>query len=156
MAASMASMLPIRDRWTGWTAVTTPMDGRAMAARSAISPPMYIPISRTAASCSGPSSRSVRGRPISLFWFPALRSVRKRRPRTAATASFVEVLAMLPVIPTTSGSNRRRQPAATAPRAAIPSATRMTVTSPSAAGSAGGRVTRSAAAPAATAPGRWS
>ena len=58
---------------------------------------------------------------------------------------------MLPVIPTTSGSNRRRQPAATAPSAAMPSATRITVTSPSAAGSAGGRVTSSAAAPAATA-----
>ena len=33
-------------------------------------------------------------------------------------ASLVEVLAMLPVTPTTSGSNRRRQPAATAPSAA--------------------------------------
>ena len=63
---------------------------------------------------------------------------------------------MLPVIPTTSGSNRRRQPAATAPSAAMPSATRITVTSPSAVGSAGGRVTSSAAAPAATASSRWS
>ena len=58
---------------------------------------------------------------------------------------------MLPVTPTTSGSNRRRQPAATAPRAASPSATRTIVTSPSDAGSAGGRVTIRAAAPAATA-----
>ena len=39
-------------------------------------------------------------------------------PRTAATASLVEVLAMLPVTPTTNGSNRRRQPAAIAPSAA--------------------------------------
>ena len=30
------------------------MDGRAIRARSAISPPTYMPISRTAASCSGP------------------------------------------------------------------------------------------------------
>ena len=35
-------------------------------------------------------------------------------PRTPATASFVDVLAMLPVIPTTSGRDRRRQAAATA------------------------------------------
>ena len=97
----------MRDRWTGWTAVTTPIRGRAMRARSAISPPVYIPISRTAASCSGPRRMSVSGRPTSLFWLPSLRSVRKRRPRTAATASLVDVLAMLPVTPTTSGSNRR-------------------------------------------------
>ena len=45
-------------RWTAWTAVTTPIDGRPMAARSAISPPTYMPISRTAASCSGPRRRS--------------------------------------------------------------------------------------------------
>ena len=29
LACSMASSEPIRDRWTGWTAVTTPIDGRA-------------------------------------------------------------------------------------------------------------------------------
>ena len=96
---------------------------------------MYIPISRTAASCSGPRRMSVSGRPTSLFWLPSLRNVRKRRARTAATASLVEVLAMLPVTPTTSGSNRRRQPAAIAPRALSGSATRTTVTSPSALGS---------------------
>ena len=56
------------------------------------------------------------------------------RARTAATASFVDVFAMLPVTPTTSGANRRRQPAATAARAARPSTTRMTVTSASGAG----------------------
>ncbi len=131
LAASIASSDPIRDRWTGWTAVTTPIRGRAIRASSAISPPTYIPISRTAASCSGPSRRSVSGRPTSLFWLPSLRSVRKRPARTAAMASLVEVLAMLPVTPTTSGSNRRRQPAASAPSAASGSATRMTVTSSS-------------------------
>ena len=93
-------------------------------------------------------SRSrVSGRPTSLFWLPSLRSVRNRLARTAAIASLVEVLAMLPVTPTTSGSNRRRQPAASAPRAANGSATRMTVTSPIAAGSAIGRATTRAAAP---------
>ena len=41
---------------------------------------------------------------------------------------------MLPVIPTVSGSNRRRQAAATAWSASSGRATRMTLTSPSAAG----------------------
>ena len=136
LAASIASIEPMRDRWTGWTAVTTPIRGRAMRASSAISPPTYIPISRTAASCSGPIRSSVRGRPTSLFWLPSLRSVRRREDRTAAIASLVDVLAMLPVTPTTSGSNRRRQPAASAPSAARGSATRTMVTSPNAAGSA--------------------
>ncbi len=147
LAASIASIEPIRDRWTGCTAVTTPIRGRPMRASSAISPPTYMPISRTAASCSGPSRSTVSGSPISLFWFPSLRSVRKPRARTAAIASLVDVLAMLPVTPTTTGSNRCRQPAARAPSAASPSATRKTVTSPSAAGSGTGRVTTSAAAP---------
>ena len=147
LAASIASSEPIRARWTGWTAVTTPIRGWAIRARSAISPPTYMPISRTAASCSGPSRRTVSGRPTSLFWLPSLRSVRKRLARTAAMASLVEVLAMLPVTPTTSGLNRRRQPAATAPSAATASATRTTVTSPRVVGSATGRVTMTAVAP---------
>ena len=78
LAASIASSEPIRARWTGWTAVTTPIRGWAIRARSAISPPTYMPISRTAASCSGPSRRTVSGRPTSLFWLPSLRSVRNR------------------------------------------------------------------------------
>ena len=61
--ASIAASEPIRDRCTAWTAVTMPIDGRAIRARSAISPPTYMPISRTAASCSGPRSSTVRGRP---------------------------------------------------------------------------------------------
>ncbi len=156
LACSTASSDPIRDRWTGWTAVTTPIDGMAIAASSAISPPTYIPISRTAASCSGPSRMRVSGSPISLFMLPSVRSVRRAAPRTAAAASFVEVLAMLPVTPTTSGVNRRRHPAATAPSAACASATRTTVTSPRAAASSTGRVTSTAAAPRAIASGRWS
>ena len=151
MAASIASSEPIRARWTGWTAVITPIRGWAIRARSAISPPTYIPISSTAASCSGPSRISVSGRPISLLRLPSLRRVRKRVASTLATASLVDVLAMLPVTPTTSGSNRRRQPVATAHSAASGSATRTTVTSPSASASPIGRVTISAAAPAAIA-----
>ena len=132
-ASSIASIDPIRDRWTGWTAVTIPIDGRPIAASSRISPPTYIPISRTAASCSGPSRSTVSGRPTSLFWLPSVRSVANRRSRTPATASLVEVLAMLPVIPTTSGENRRAPGGGDRMqrRGACP-ATRTTVTSPSA------------------------
>ncbi len=154
LARATASSDPILARCTGWTAVTTPMDGRPMAARSAISPPTYIPISRTAASCSGPRRSTVSGRPISLFWLPSLLSVRIVVARTAATASLVEVLAMLPVMPTTSGVNRLRQPAATDPRAAMASATRTIVTSPSDVESAGDLVTRRAVAPRRTASAR--
>ncbi len=82
-----------------------------------------------------------------MFWLPSLRRVRKRAARTVAIASLVDVLAMLPVTPTTSGSKRRRQPAAIDPSAASASATLTTVTSPSVAGSAIGRVTMTAAAP---------
>ncbi len=131
-ASSIASSDPIRDRWTGWTAVTIPTEGSPIAARSRISPPTYMPISSTAAPCSGPRRRTVSGRPTSLFWLPSVRSVANRRSSTPATASLVEVLAMLPVIPTTSGSNRRRHAAATACSARSGSATRTIVTSPSA------------------------
>ena len=153
-ARSIARREPIRDRCTAWTAVTTPIEGRPIRARSAISPPTYMPISRTAASCSGPSFNTVSGSPTSLFWLPSFLSVRKRVPRTVAIASLADVLAMLPVTPTTSGSKRVRQPAATAWSAASASATRTTVTSPSEARSSGGRVTTSAAAPRATASDR--
>src|SRR5665811_1104133 len=82
---------------------------RPSRASVAISPPTYIPISRTAARCSGPRRRSVSGSPISLFAFPSLLSVGSATARTAAVASLVDVFARLPVIPTTSGSNRARQ-----------------------------------------------
>src|SRR5215210_5945855 len=155
-ACSIASSVPIRDRWTACTAVTTPISGRAIAARSRISPPTYIPISRTAARCSGPSRSTVSGSPISLFRLPSLRSVVRRCPRTPATASFVEVLAMLPLTATTSGSNRARHVVASAWSAARASVTRTIDTSPSAATSFGGRVTRRHAAPAAAAASRKS
>ena len=159
-ASSIAWIEPIRDRCTGCTAVTIPIDGRPIAASSRISPPTYIPISRTAAPCSGPSRRTVRGRPTSLFWLPSVRSVTNRRSRTPATASFVEVFAMLPVIPTTSGANRARQAAATACSARSGSETRTRETSPRAssgaspASASGSRLTSIAAAPADAAAAR--
>ena len=79
LARSTASSVPMRDRWTGWTAVTTPIDGRAIAARSAISPDTYMPISRTAASCSGPEAQE-RQRQADLVVLVALALERPHGP----------------------------------------------------------------------------
>ena len=132
LACSTASSEPMRDRWTGWTAVTTPIDGRPMAARSAISPPTYMPISRTAASCSGPSRRTVSGRPISLFWLPSVFAASGRRAEDRGDGLLGRGLGDAPRDADDERVEPRRQPAATAPSAASASATRMTVTSPSA------------------------
>src|SRR3990170_7932405 len=129
------------------------MAGRATRARWAISPPTYMPISRTATWCSRRSRRTVRGTPISLFSLPSLLRTVRFVSRTVAMASFVELLATLPVTPTASTSKRRRQAAARAARAASPSATRITVTSarrPSCS-SPSARVTSTHVAPDATA-----
>ena len=113
LASSIASREPARSRWTGATAVTTPDRRPAEGGQRRRSrPPTYIPISRTAARCSGPRRRSVSGSPISLFWLPSLLSVGIAAARTAAVASLVDVLATLPVMPTTSGAKRARQAAA--------------------------------------------
>ena len=153
LARSTASIEPMRERWTSRTAVTTPIFGRAMAASWAISPPTYIPISSTAASCSGPIRSTVSGRPISLLALPSLFRVTNRSARTAAMASLVEVLAMLPVTPTTSGEKRRRQAAATACRPRSVSGTTIADAAPraSSASPSGSSETRRAAAPSARA-----
>ena len=141
-ASSIASSDPMRERWTGWTAVTIPIDGCPIAASSRISPPVYMPISSTAASWAGPRSSTVSGMPTSLLRLPSVRKVANRCSRTPATASFVDVLAMLPVTPMTSGEKRRRHAAAVACRPRSVSGTSTTVTSPSASsgGSSGQRL----------------
>ena len=47
LARAIASRLPARSRWVGWTASTTPTSGRAISASRAISPSVYMLISRT-------------------------------------------------------------------------------------------------------------
>ena len=136
LARSIASIEPIRGRWTGSTAVTTPMAGRAIRARSAISPPTYMPISRTSAWSMGSRRRTVRGRPISLFSLPSLQTSRVGQDRRdgllgrglgdAAGDADGERL------------EAARQAAAIAPRAATPSSTSTTVMSPSCRGAASG------------------
>src|SRR5450759_5047240 len=119
-----------------------------------------MPISRTAASCWGPKRSTVSGNPTSLLALPSLLSVSKRCDKTAAIASLVDVLAMLPVTPTTRGEKRWRQAAATAGRPNNVSGTATIATSAAAAAAATAErpasaslpsPTRSAAAPAARA-----
>ena len=74
LAWAMRSMLPARSRWVGCTASTTPTSGRAISARRAISPTVYMLISRTATSWPASRLRRVIGSPDSEFRFPSLRS----------------------------------------------------------------------------------
>ena len=88
--------------------VITAYCGRATAARRAISPKSLMPISTTAASCSGRRRNIVSGSPIWLFWLPSVFMVRKQEERARATISFVVVLPTLPVMPTTGIEKRER------------------------------------------------
>ena len=118
MAASIASIEPIRDRWTGWTAVTTPIRGRADPGQLGdLAADVHAHLEDRRLVLGAEAQH--RQRQADLVVLVALVAQRPEAPaRTAAIASLVEVLAMLPVTPTTSGSNRRRQPAASAPSAA--------------------------------------
>ena len=153
---SMAASEPARRRCTPRTAVTTPMAGSASAARWAMSPSTYMPISSTAVWVEGVRRSRVSGRPTSLFWLPSLASTSRVVRSTAAMASLVEVLATDPVTPTTSGWKRLRHAEATRPSAATPSSTSTTVVSPnwSRLAASGASVTSRAVAPAATAGAR--
>ena len=91
-----------------------PADRRQLA----ISPAVYMPISRTAASCSGPRPRTVSGRPISLFWLPSFLQGRERAAEDTSDGLLRRRLGDAPVTPTTSGSKRSRHAAAIACSAA--------------------------------------
>ena len=72
-----------------------------------------MPVSITAASCSGMSRSSVSGAPMSLLRFPSVRSVSYFCVSTAAIISLVVVLPTEPVTCTT-GRNCPRYQAASA------------------------------------------
>ena len=107
---------------TPCTAVTTPIFGLAIWASSAISPPAYMPISSTAARWSGPEAQERQRQPdlVVEVALVAQRPVRRRRARPRRPPSSTS-WRCCPVTPTTSGSNRDRQPAAIAPSATRPS-----------------------------------
>ena len=127
-AAAIASRSPAREACTASIAVTTPTRGRAIAQRSAISPPTYIPISATSRSAPSGRLRSASGRPISLLAFPGVALVFVAAPPSAAAiSSFVVVFPTEPVTPITSRSKRARQLVAAAASARTPESTRRSV-----------------------------
>ena len=111
-ACATRSTVPSSSRCTGPTLVTTPMSGRATAQSAAIWPRPRIPISATTTSVSGSIRASVSGRPISLLWPPSAATVLACGPQSAARMSFVEVLPVEPVMPTTRAVLRARTAAA--------------------------------------------
>ena len=83
--------------------VTTPTVGRAIAHSAAMSPGSRAPISSTSASVSSGAPNSVIGRPISALKFPGVACTRYVVRSAAAVRSFVLVLPVEPVMPTTTG-----------------------------------------------------
>ena len=123
--------------------------GAAIAARRAISPGWFMPISMTAALCAALRRNSVRGTPISLFRLPRVAS-RPSSPwaaaRMDAIISLTVVLPLLPVTPMTGRLKRLRQWLAMRPSATRVSATTMAGTLPLSQ-PAGKRSTTTAATP---------
>ena len=147
-ALAIRSMLPARSRWVGCTASTTPTSGRAISASRAISPTVYMLISRTAASCVASSRSRVIGSPVSELRFPSFRSVASSRERTSAVISLAIVLPVEPVMPTTRTAWRDRHQAARSWRARSASGTTTWGASRRSSGRSTGRSTSAAEAPA--------
>src|SRR6476659_8173019 len=86
------------------------MSGRAIEQRSAIWPKPRMASSRMQTSVSGSSRQSVSGTPISLLKLASAATVRAADAHNAARMSFVDVLPLEPVLPTTRpvGEQRRR------------------------------------------------
>ena len=156
LACAIASMLPARSRCVGCTASTTPTSGRAISASRATSPIVYMLISSTATSCSGPRRSRVIGRPVSELRLPSLRSVVSCRDSTSAVISLAIVLPVEPVMPTTRTACRDRHHAASSWSATSGSSTR-TIAASRSGGRSTGRSTRAATAPArrASTTNRW-
>src|SRR3954454_17588914 len=116
-AAAMFSMLPSSSRWTGPMLTMTPTSGSAISASSAIWPSPRIAISSTRTSVPGGAPRIVSGRAISVFRFWAVATTRRCVASIPASRSFVEVLPVEPVMPTTCACRWRRQAVARRPSA---------------------------------------
>ena len=127
---------PRPSRWAEWILVMTAIVGAPIRASRSISPGTFIPISTTAAPCSGPRPRSVRGRPMRLLKFPVFFNTFRLRLKIAAVISLVLVLPLLPETAITGMSNLMRRF-----RASSPSAKRVSLTKITAAEAPGGRVT---------------
>ena len=151
-----ASRVPKASVWAALTAVTIATSGRASAARAAISPGAFVPISAISARSAPAAPSSVRGTPMLLLNDIGLACTGPATPSAAASRSFVDVLPTEPVMPTTVPAKRSR---AAAP--SCPSATSVSVTTTSGPASIPNparrsRRARQPAAPAATASRRKS
>ena len=73
--------------------------GKRTLAISAISPLRFIPSSNIPASCSGRTSKTERGKPVSEFKFPFVDTVLYFLEYIEAKISFVVVFPLDPVIP---------------------------------------------------------
>ncbi len=148
MASAIASTEGKNSRCTGATLVIVATSGSASVERARISPGADMPISSTAAVCSGRRRRRVRGRPYWLLRLPSVLSTGPRVARRCAVMSLVVVLPTEPVTPTTGSAAWRRTWRARSERALVVSATRTRGRPP---GAATSRWTRARAAPRAAA-----
>ena len=99
---------PKPSRWAGPALITSPTSGRASAARCAISPGWFAPISITAQRCMSSSRHSVNGTPMWLLRLPCVTRQGPSSLRIAPVISLTVVLPLLPVMPTTGPRNDRR------------------------------------------------
>ena len=129
--------------------VNTPMVGRMMGRRWAISPGRLMPASNTPRLCPSRSAHTLRGTPTWLFQLPGLRAMCSSRPSRCAIHSFTTVLPLLPVMPTTGPWNCPRCQAASRCSASRVSGTRM-VFSRSRSSGAGGVLTSACRTPRST------
>ncbi len=111
-----ASIVPNSSRCAGPMRVITPMSGRAIWQSAATWPAPRVPISAITSSVSSAIRVRVSGSPISLLWLCSAATVRRCGRQRAARMSFVEVLPVEPVMPTTRAPDRSRT---ACPRAAI-------------------------------------
>ncbi len=117
------SMPPNPSRCAWPALITRPTVGSAIAARCAISRRWFAPISMTAQRCAASSRHSVSGTPMWLLRLPCVTRHGPSSARIAPVISLTVVLPLLPVMPTTTPANERRQAFANAARPASVSAT---------------------------------
>ena len=96
---------PARDGWDARRARRRPR-ARAISASRAISPTVYMLISRTAASCVGAQPKQRHRQPGLGVQVALVSERREPRERTSATISLAIVLPVEPVIPTTRAACR--------------------------------------------------
>ncbi len=151
LARATSSIEPSVSRCAAATLVMTPIEGRAISVRVAISPRARIAISRTHTASVPSADRIVSGRPTSVLKLPGVRSDAPSGRSAAAQSSLVVVLPFEPVIATTRPANPSRTARARSPSARRGSSTAITARSAQPAGTPRPRATTTPAAPAAAA-----